>query len=370
MGERQTVNKVQSQLTQEVLESGERQLLALALSSDVSQEQLDEFLKGWDIEAAPFPSVILLSYLMKTHPELSFPDSIMPRLKGVLNYCRFQNIKLYANFARIAGRLNSLEIPFVILKGGAMKAYRPDFPRWMGDIDILVRERDFHKAAGAVEELGFSPFRCAHSWDFRVAGTEESALDLHKFIQMNTGKEQAYNEGLFARSSAVKVATCGCLLPSREDMVFISLVNLYRNLSDKTSTGSVLNTFTDLHYLLGNGESFYWDTVWDSARKTGTEIQICVAAAFVSNLLPQSFPKEFLSDWMDRKEAERDSVELLYQREIISPLRAEIGVSDLIKAIKSVRPFGPYIRRRIKLFFLKRVSPAARKRILTNKGFI
>ena len=60
MGERTTVNKVLSQLTQEILESGERQLLALALSSDVSQEQLDEFLKGWDIEAAPFPSVILL----------------------------------------------------------------------------------------------------------------------------------------------------------------------------------------------------------------------------------------------------------------------------------------------------------------------
>ena len=370
MSDRQLINTVLEHLGREVLKEEERQLLSMALASSLSQQRLDNFLKGWDIEEASIHEVMLLAYLMKVHPELSFPESVQPRLKGVLTYCRFQSLRLYANFAKIAGKLNDLGIPFVILKGGAMKAYRPVFPRWMGDIDILVKEQDFPAAVKATQELGYSPFRCAHSYDFRLADTEESVLDLHKYIQMNTGKEALFNEGLFSRSSKVTVSTKECLLPCREDMVFISLVNLYRNLSDKTSSHSVLNAFLDLHYLIRAGDSFNWDIVWDDARKTGSDIQVCVAAAFVSSLLPDSFSDEFLTDWKEKKEAGSHCLELMYQREIISPLRAEIGISDVIKAFKSIRPFGPYIKRRIRLFYLKRVSMAAKERILRKKGFI
>ena len=367
---RQLADRVLEQLAQEMLAKDERRLVSFALSPTVSQENLDAFLKEWDIEEAPFQSVLLMAYLMKTHPELSFPEEVLPRLKGVLTYCRFQNLKLYSHFARIGGKLNSLHIPFVILKGGAMKVYRPDFPRWMGDIDLLVRDQDFTKAGHATEELGFSPFRCAHSWDFHVKDTDESAVDLHRYIQMNTGKESSLNEGLYARSSKVTVATCEALLPSREDMVFITLVNLYRNLSDKTSTGSVFNAFIDLQYFLDNAVGFNWDIVRDNARRTGTDIQVCLSAAFVSSLLPDLFPEEFLSGWMDKEESERNCVELLYQREIISPLRAEIGVSNVIKALKSVRPFAPYLGLRKRLFFLKRKSYGTKTRILKDKGYI
>ena len=76
------VDKVLSVLTEEVLTAEERQLLSFALAPSVSQESLDTFLEGWDIEDSPFPSILLLSYLMKTHPDLSFPDSVMPRLKA------------------------------------------------------------------------------------------------------------------------------------------------------------------------------------------------------------------------------------------------------------------------------------------------
>lgn len=370
MAGRQMVNKVLTVLTQEVLTAEERQLLSFALAPSVSQESLDAFLAGWDIEESPFPSILLLSYLMKTHPDLSFPESVMPRLKGVLTYCRFQNLKLFAHFSQVAAKLDSLQIPAVILKGGAMKVYRPDFPRWMGDIDILVHEQDFHPAAAAMEAMGYRPLKCAHSWDFSLGETEEGAIDLHRYFQMNTGKESSLNEGLFARAREVNVASGKCLLPCREDMVFISLVNLYKNLSGKTSSGSVLNAFIDLNYLLDSPDGFRWDIVWDNASKTGSEIQVRLSAAFVSTLLPQAFPQEFLGDWMDRDEAERPCLELLYQREIISPLRAEIGVTNLIKAFRTVRPILPYIGRRIRLFFLKRVGYSTRVAILKKKGYV
>lgn len=367
---RQVVHQVLTILTQEVLTAEERQLLSFALAPSVSQESLDTFLEGWDIEDSPFPSILLLSYLMKTHPDLSFPDSVMPRLKGVLTYCRFQNLKLFAHFTKIAAKLASLQIAMVVLKGGAMKVYRPDFPRWMGDIDILVREQDFRQAADAIEAMGYRPLKCAHSWDFCVGETQEGAVDLHRYFQMNTGKESSLNEGLFARAQEVNVASGKCLLPCREDMVFISLVNLYKNLSGKTSSGSVLNTFIDLDYFLGHRDGFDWDIVRDNAHKTGTEIQVCLSAAFVSTLLPQAFPEDFLDGWMDSDLAGRQCLELLYQREIISPLRAEIGVSNVIKAFKTVRPILPYIGRRIRLFFLKRTGYRTRVAILKKKGYV
>ena len=58
---KQAVDKVLSVLTEEVLTTEERQLLSFALAPSVSQESLDAFLEGWDIEESPFPSILLLS---------------------------------------------------------------------------------------------------------------------------------------------------------------------------------------------------------------------------------------------------------------------------------------------------------------------
>ena len=99
-------------------------------------------------------------------------------------------------------------------------------------------------------------------------------------------------------------------------------------------------------------------------------IQVCLSAAFVSTLLPQAFPEDFLGGWMDSDLAGRQCLELLYQREVISPLRAEIGVSNVIKAFKTVRPILPYIGRRIRLFFLKRTGYRTRVAILKKKGYL
>jgi hypothetical protein len=93
-------------------------------------------------------------------------------------------------------------------------------------------------------------------------------------------------------------------------------------------------------------------------------------AAFVSTLLPQAFPEDFLGGWMDSDLAGRQCRELLYQREVISPLRAEIGVSNVIKAFKTVRPILPYIGRRIRLFFLKRTGYRTQVAILKKKGYV
>ena len=123
----------------EVLGDHDRRLLRLALNNETTQEDVSAFLKDWDIEQAPIKSVMLLAYIMKNRPDLEF-GALKPRLSGVLSFCRFQNLKREAHFSIVGRAFNDAGIPFIILKGGAMKVYRPDFPRWMNDIDLLVKE--------------------------------------------------------------------------------------------------------------------------------------------------------------------------------------------------------------------------------------
>lgn len=363
------VTSVLDHLVREVLGQEERRLLDISLSDRVSQEELDAFLSGWDINSASIHSVILLAHLMKTHPSLSFPSEIQPRLKGVLTYCRFQNLKLVAHFSRIGSALNKAQIPFVILKGGAMKVYRPDYPRWMGDIDILVGEEDFLRSEKVVEGLGYIPFQAPHSIDFRLAGSEEGIVDLHRYIQMNTGREKAFNSELASRSQQREMFSVQGHLPCPEDMVFISLVNLYKNLSDATCPGSVLNTFNDLSYLVHVKEGFDWTIVRENACRTGTEMQLWLSASFVSTVLPELFPAGFLSEWIAGPTAETQGIRLLYRREVLSPLREEIGEFNLWKALRQKRPLGKYIGKRAAFFFLKRQKNVrVQEKVLWRKG--
>ena len=365
------VHNVLDYLGRNILGREDKALLVMSLAPHVSQDELDAFLSDWEIDKAPVQSVILLAHLMKTHPSLSFPEKIQPRLKGVLTYCRFQSLKLVAHFSRIASALNQAQIPFVLLKGGAMKVYRPDFPRWMGDIDILVERGDFDRAEKVAEKLGYTPFRSLHSVDFRLAGTQEGIVDLHRYIEMHTGREEVYNRDLVNRSHLQEVFSAQGLLPCREDMVFISLVNLYKNLADHTSTDSVLNTFYDLHYLIDNPLGFDWTLVRENAGRTGTDMQIWLAASFVASVFPKLFPPELLSGWVDPEEADVQCVRLLYRREVLSPLREEIGEFNVCKAFRQIRPLGGYLGKRARFFFLKRLKGVqSQMQVLRHRGFM
>ena len=82
--------EILNSIAQETLSKAALELLRLSLSGDPSQQELDDFLAGWDIEAAPIAEPILMSYVMKMHPELVFPEAIRPRLNGLISFCRYQ----------------------------------------------------------------------------------------------------------------------------------------------------------------------------------------------------------------------------------------------------------------------------------------
>ena len=353
---RKPVEWTLERLGKDLLSPGDERLLRCALSPS-SQSDLDAALDAWDIDKAPIQSVFLAAYLMKVRPDLSFPESLQPRLRGVLEYCRFKNLKLKAHCNRIAQCLQQEGIPFLFLKGGAMAAYRPDFPRWMSDIDMLVEESRFAQAEALIEGLGYVPSREPHSTDFHLKDEKGGILDLHRFVYMATGRESSINAALFARASRHPVFSSGGWLPSPEDMVFISLVNLCHNLAERTSPGSVVSTFFDLSYLIRLRDSFDWETVRQTALVSGSQEQVYLMARLLDRFVPGLLPPSFLEGDIDRQAAEKKCFHLLYRRFVLAPLRLEIGEFDLKKALHSVRPFGTYVARRARYFFLKRIYP-------------
>ncbi|MBO6248764.1 MAG: nucleotidyltransferase family protein [Bacteroidales bacterium] len=315
----------------------DRRLLRLALDSGSSQRDLDAFIKDWEIEAAPIRSVLLVAYIMKTRPDLVFPASVTPRLNGVLSFCRFQNLKKEAHFCKVASALSREGIPSLILKGGAMKVYRPDFPRWMNDIDMMVPADDYERAVDIAVSLGYSRLMVTdHSVDLHEADSEEGLLDIHKHLEMFTGKEESLNEGLFSRASERKVFSAQGLVPSPEDMVFVALVNLYKNLAKNQTPESSLTTFFDIKYLVGLKKDFDMGIVKENARLSDAGFQVMYATRVVESVVPGMFPEGWDSMMtVSDGHFKEDLVDFLFRRDVLAASRDSFSSTKVGESLKT-----------------------------------
>jgi len=334
--------EILNQIAQETLSNNEFELLRLSLAGETTQSQLDSFLTGWDIEAAPIAEPMLLSYLMKMHPDLIFPESIRPRLSGLLNFSRYQFLNLVGHFGTYTRALRAQGIEFLIMKGGAMKALRPDFPRWMGDIDILVPEKDYHKAEEVARQCGYAIHHCNHSMDLSQNG--QVFLDVHRFVLIFSGKERAINEDLFTRSIPTRVFSVDARMPSREDMLFMCLVNLVRNLAENSCTDSVLYSFFDVKFLLEDQENhpFNWSVVRENATQTDSCAYLLLAVRFLNGVVPGLLPEEKLEN--PGETAVKNLASWMgYRRYVLMRERAQLGDFNIIKTYRSGKPMIPYV---------------------------
>lgn len=168
-----------------LLTENDLKLLALMFTTHPTQANLDNFLKTYDIEVAGSYKALMLSYFMKMYPELSFTDYETPRLKGLLEYYKFRNLKLFASFTKIGKILAHHNIPMLMLKGSAMKCLRPELSRAMEDIDILIPERAFIQAIHLIRKMGYRLDIFIHSIDVHEPDSDAGLLDIHRHINIH-----------------------------------------------------------------------------------------------------------------------------------------------------------------------------------------
>ncbi len=334
----------------EILAEEEKELLNLTFEANPIQEDLDKLLSKWDIEKKEASKSLMLAYFIKRHPNLKFTKYEEPRLKGLLNFFRFRNLKTIAHYTKIGKALNKNGIEPLILKGGAMKYLRQELPRVMNDIDIVIPEKDFMKCADIISNLGYTYEKIdIHSIDFHDENGE-GTVDLHKFVYMGSGHEKNFVEGLFKRARYETVFGVKSLIPSSEDMMFIALVNLAKNLRDKTSQAGILYTVYDCKFFLETTPDFNWNIVKENARKTRTEVQLNFAIKFINKLSSNILPE---NDMPFEKETNEYSQKVMYKRFFLEDIRTKCRAMKFKDVLKNPKQWGEYLLLKPKYIILK-----------------
>ncbi len=337
----------------EILPERDSKLIDLVFSSNPTQEALDKLIQEWDIEARPMGKTMLLAYFMKMHPELEFNAYTGPRLDGLIKMQKFKNMAIIAHFVKIVRELNKNGITPVILKGGAMRHLRPEFPRIMGDIDILVPEKDFFKAAKIAEDLGYWYSKVdIHAIDLHEKGKENGILDIHRFIYMETGKERNFLKGLFERATEQNVFGVKALVPSYEDLMFITLTNLAKNLRNATSKAGLLFALYDCKFFLEKPD-FNWKIIHEDAKLTGSQIQINFAIKFIDKISKDIIPEDIKNNFIFEKETTEYSNMVMFNRFYLEDLRNKCRALKIGEVLVNPNLWADYIKLKPKYFALK-----------------
>lgn len=273
----------------------DQKLLNLAFNRDISQKDLDKFLSDWDIEVAGSAKALLLSYVMKSHPELKFNEYTGPRLKGVFNFFRFSNLTLLSNYTKIGRELNKNGIIPMIIKGGVMKYLRPELSRTMGDIDILVFGKDEYEKSKKISlDLGYEYEDNGHSIDLHTPGKQDGICDIHQYIELESEYDKKILEKFKERAIKKTVFGVATYVPCPEDILFINMMNMVKNIHKNTSIHGILYALFDFDYLKNSKPNFDWGIVLDDICATNAHLQTIIAVGFANRLIPGILP-EFLA---------------------------------------------------------------------------
>jgi hypothetical protein len=335
----------------------DQKLLELTFAKKIEQTQLDEFLKNWDIEKFGERKSMMLSYVMKTNPELKFPMYEKPRLEGLLKFHRFHNLKLISHYAKIVKALNQEHIFPMILKGGAMKHIRPDLSRAMGDIDILIpdeveltKAREICKNLGYVEEIPDN-----HSIDLHLPNSTEGTVDLHRYIDFESDYDKAFMQDLFARATKETTFGVQAFVPCFEDLLFLGMANLARNLNNKTSIGGILYSLFDFKFLTTSKPDFNWDLVLQNIVKTKTHTQALFAMKFINKIIPEMLPEALLQNDVINKEFTQYCDNIIFHHFYFNDIRKHGKKLSIKNALKSAENMKNYLVKKPQYFLLKRI---------------
>ncbi|GHV86528.1 hypothetical protein AGMMS50230_21360 [Spirochaetia bacterium] len=348
-------------------------LINTVFSLPPTQKMLSECLRVCDIEAMRIHhKILMLSYLAHDYPELDFSEYAGPRLAGLIRFYRFANIKLFVHLSRIGKALDAAGIPILLLKGGAMKVLRPAFSRSMGDIDILVPNNAFSKAFTICEGLGYrdAHMGAPHSIDL-LDQKGASCLDIHWKI-LSFGNDTAFCKALFTRARPMVVSGIRLLLPAPEDLFFMLLINLEKNLREETSLHSFFFSLIDSRFLLFENGPFNWEIVKENINKTGAFYQTRMAAEFINTLVPGLIPemeKHFLWNTKTKKKAANSWNKTVFGRDVIEPKAAACRKITVWELKQKPLFYGLKI---LKFLILKNLwsFPFVIRRHLTTRGYV
>lgn len=206
----------------------QRRLLRVAiLDNDTARREWAEWRRGGgDLDALDYPAQAVLPLIYRRLTVICVDDPDMARLKGIYRHRWCENVDALRLARPVLSLLAGAGIGTMVFKGAAlMIAYgRGPGERPMGDVDIVVKPGDAHRAlellleAGYKSSYGFEPFgalRVRRSLNLSAPGTEGMEVDLH----WSTLPGPDAGDGVFHRARPARLLGVPTLVPSPTDLL-------------------------------------------------------------------------------------------------------------------------------------------------------
>lgn len=187
------------------------------LIAAITQRPLPDITPDWPslLDAANYHRLTpILAHATADYPK---PPNIEDALRASVRANAQQNLRLFAHTARMAAALEDQNIDCIVLKGPALAnlLYGDLSRRVCGDVDLLVRPRDFTHAAHVLHTKGFAAdvqidehtlrkhLRSQH--DLAFAHADGTLLELHGDIAQPHYSYKTDLDGWFADARTIEI---------------------------------------------------------------------------------------------------------------------------------------------------------------------
>jgi hypothetical protein len=214
------------------------------------------------------------------------------------------NMKIYGELGKILKALQDAEIKVMILKGAAIAetAYQNMALRPIGDIDLLVQEKDFLKIKNELVNLGYEPVESlprltpteaveyAHYFEQVRFFNEDGMLIETHFRLVNMGIPKV-EEMVWQNAVTLKIVGGDALIPSAEDSL------LYLCIHANQHNYCMIRLFCDIAELLNRHlEKINWRYFLNIVKQRRLECSIYYTLYFTNQLLGTEIPRDILTE--------------------------------------------------------------------------
>jgi hypothetical protein len=223
-----------------------------------------------------------------------FPDRVNRKLQVSYYHTAFRNTSLYAQLGQILGSLADADKPTMLLKGAALaqELYRNVALRPVGDVDLLVRHRDWSYTEHLLLHQGLEaslahPDFGDHSV-FRISGPLLIDLEVHPHIVGPPYyRRQMSEEWLWEDARPLSINDAPTLMLSTEKAVIHACLHLLQH------QVSHLRWVCDIVEMCRD-ESFDWDTLVSLVLEARIVLPVRVALEQCQALLGLPLPERVL----------------------------------------------------------------------------
>ncbi len=234
---------------------------------------------------------------LKSFQDESIPDRTVKRLEREYLNSAMTNMVLFKEFSQVFNVFHEDGLPFIALKGAhlAEVIYTDPALRIMGDLDILVKEKDLSRASALLLRMGYSPpvETCVNPADHHLPPFGKSGkapVEVHWGIHRVCVPARVDIDGLWARALPAKLGSGEALVLCVEDL----LLHLALHAAQHNYNLRLCSIYDVYEIIRSSQGRINWKELESRANRWGAGKALFLMFLLSVDLLGAAVPVEFL----------------------------------------------------------------------------